>query len=405
MTEADFNLAGTLDKLVRVMKAAWLWPSPEVGFARHVFESAGEAVPATNQADPWPTAEPLHRAPILASAGYMIGGSRSITGMQLDEWAQSLSRLSGREPFRPDRLSFAYMPLETLGISLGVARHPRLNAAARSWMCAIIERLRQDGSTEPWADLLYGAAAQALGVPWRKHLFYRLDGTDTGVLGLLKWLVATRPAATFESLGDETRLDTELLRRAAIEPIQSDNLPRAALSHFAFRRAFEILHAPTSRQGECKNLSIPHEMLRRIPVGATVNFNFYGDHVSEQINLKNSNITGSAIGTGATASIGDINAFQSLVDQSTNLDAELKAKLKQAREAIEQTVLTETDKKDVLDDLGKLTDEMGQKAPEASRVQRLWKRIKEVAPTASAILASAVAISKLIGAAHGVPMP
>lgn len=272
-------------------------------------------------------------------------------------------------------------------------------------MGAIIERLRQEGSIEPWADLLYGASAKALGIAWRDHLLYRLDGTETGVLGLLKWLVVTRPAATFESIGDETRLNAELLRRAAIEHIQDADLPKAAVAHFAFRRAFQALHGAASRPGDPKNFHVPAEVLRSIPVGATVNFNFYGDHVAEQINLKNSNVTGSAIGTGATASVGDITAYQSLVDQSTNLDADLKAKLKQARKAIEHAGLTETDKKDVLDDLGKLTDEMGQKPPEANRVQRLWKRIKEVAPTASAILASAVSIAKLMGMTHGVPTP
>lgn len=403
MSEADSNLARSLDELVRVMRASWLWPSPEVGFARHVFQSARETVPVPDDGGSWPTTEPLHRAPILASTGYLIGGSRVLSDEQLDGWAMGWDRLSGREPFRPDRQSFAYRPLETLGIAIGVTRHPRLSTSASEWMRGIMERLRQDGSTEPWADLLYGAAAQFLGVRWRAHLLYRLDGTDTGVLGLLKWLVATRPSATFESITDESRIDAELLRRAVVEHPRTDDLPRAAVVHVAIRRAIRTINGSGSPLGGQKNFRIPPDVLKSIQPGTTVNFVFnYGEqHMGDKFHLKNNNIAGSAIGAGAIAVVGNITAYQTLVDQSTKLDNDVKSKLKQARDAIEQAGLNAADKKDVLDDLGKLTDEMGQNAPEAGRVQRLWKRIKEIAPAASTILAAAVSIGKLIGMAHG----
>ncbi len=116
------------------------------------------------------------------------------------------------------------------------------------------------------------------------------------------------------------------------------------------------------------------------------------------------NVTGSALGTGASAVVGDITAYQSMVDNSTRLTQELKAKLKEAREAVERSLLGDGDKKDVLDDLGKLTEEMEKPTPEPGRVVRFFTRIKEIAPSVATILSSTATIAKVIGTATGHPV-
>jgi len=105
-------------------------------------------------------------------------------------------------------------------------------------------------------------------------------------------------------------------------------------------------------------------------------------------------VVGSALGRRAQAEARDINVYREAIERSA-LDAELKRVLLAAREALECEELSVDDKNDALDDLNKLAQELD-KGPGTTRVQRLWNRIKEIAPTAASILASAASISKLL---------
>lgn len=107
-------------------------------------------------------------------------------------------------------------------------------------------------------------------------------------------------------------------------------------------------------------------------------------------------VVGSALGRRARAEVGDINVYKQAVDQSSGLDDELKNVLKQARDAIEEAGLSETDKADITEDLAKLTAELEKPEKDPGLVRRYWNRIKEIAPTVSALLGSAVSIAKLL---------
>ena len=64
--------------------------------------------------------------------------------------------------------------------------------------------------------------------------------------------------------------------------------------------------------------------------------------------------------------------------------------------ALESGTLTETDKDDAADDLGKLAEEVTKPEPQPSRVKRLFENIKELAPSVASILESAVKIAGLV---------
>lgn len=87
-----------------------------------------------------------------------------------------------------------------------------------------------------------------------------------------------------------------------------------------------------------------------------------------------------------------------VVDKLDAVEGDIKQKLKEAREAIENAKdLSGTDKKDAIDQLNNLTAELEKPEKDESRVKRYWNRIKEVAPTGASILASAASLAKLLG--------
>ena len=89
--------------------------------------------------------------------------------------------------------------------------------------------------------------------------------------------------------------------------------------------------------------------------------------------------------------------YKNVVDSSANLDNDIKQKLKEAREAIENADLSDADKEDVVDELNKLTAELEKPKQDDGRVQRYWNRIKEIAPTVASILSSTASLGKILG--------
>ena len=107
---------------------------------------------------------------------------------------------------------------------------------------------------------------------------------------------------------------------------------------------------------------------------------------------------GSAFGSG-TVNARDITVYKNAVDGSAGLDNDIKTKLKEAREAIENADLSDEDKADVVDELNKLTAELEKPEQNDGRIQRYWNHIKEIAPTVASILSSATSLGKILGLA------
>lgn len=107
----------------------------------------------------------------------------------------------------------------------------------------------------------------------------------------------------------------------------------------------------------------------------------------------NGNVTGSAIGSGATVNARDITAYNQLIETGI-ADDSLRSVLKQAREELERAELSDTDKGDAADELGKITEELQKPKPNGGRIQRAWTTIQGIVATVATILASAETIRK-----------
>src|SRR5438309_8189088 len=138
------HVAEALNDLLGVVRSNWRWPSPETGFARHVFTSAGEAVPvAQDDGGSWPDARRLDEAPILAAAGYMLSmRPHGVLPSQHQEWSDGITVLQGRNAFPSSHDSFAHRPIEVLGLALGLSTCRAVERPQVEWMRGIIARLR-----------------------------------------------------------------------------------------------------------------------------------------------------------------------------------------------------------------------------------------------------------------------
>jgi hypothetical protein len=216
--------------------------TPDGEFARHVYAAAAEKGPMTADG---PTVQPealrAGHAPCLAAVGYCLARPHGTTLDAIaDAWADGLSRLSDREAFPTDHQSFAFRPVEVLGIVQGVRILPAVSALSRRWLEGVLARLEREGCGDFWSRSINATAARLLGVAWRPFYPPALGEMQLDELALCRWLFLAYPMSSPTTpLGQPElhELDAELLRRAIETVLETQEIARASVLHHALRRA------------------------------------------------------------------------------------------------------------------------------------------------------------------------
>jgi hypothetical protein len=105
---------------------------------------------------------------------------------------------------------------------------------------------------------------------------------------------------------------------------------------------------------------------------------------------------GAAIGSQNAINARDITAYIDSLNKLEVLDPQIKEALIKARKQLDSTELSPTDKEDVADDLGKITDELKGARPNPGRVKRLFKQIVDLAPSVASILTAVAKFAELL---------
>jgi len=237
------SFGNQLASLSDTTAAQWHWPSPEAGFALHVYATSGTQLPFDIvDADLLDECgQRLGEAPILAAAGYLLTAREADQQFQA-AWSAGLARLAARQAFPRDRESFFYRPLELLGICLGLAASTGVNSDHRSWLADVVQNgpdhLKQ---ADLWTHLLCAYAAQALGLAW--HLPQLPRPQDCGIddLAFLLWLQDAQPKLLQAAGAGELNREVEesLLLKTGLATLPRLNLARAAIVSIELKRLVE----------------------------------------------------------------------------------------------------------------------------------------------------------------------
>lgn len=98
-------------------------------------------------------------------------------------------------------------------------------------------------------------------------------------------------------------------------------------------------------------------------------------------------------------SFGDNNSVTNyfrVVDNLESVQGDAKAKLKEAREAIQKESLSDEEKADIVEQLNTITAELGRSDCSVGRLRRAWKFIADASPTVAMILKSVESVAKLL---------
>ena len=97
----------------------------------------------------------LHHFPTLAALGYALSQFRTTAAVGSDAaFMAGVTSLRTRPPFPSDRISFAYQPVEFLGLALGAVALGELGASCRAWLLTVADDRRLSPPTA-YQALLY----------------------------------------------------------------------------------------------------------------------------------------------------------------------------------------------------------------------------------------------------------
>jgi hypothetical protein len=264
----DAALAGLADSI----RANAEILSPEAGFCRFVYEMAEEVGPIDSEPPPL-TEELLQhgQAPMLAAAGFIVSRN-SLPASVRAAYAAGLERLSLKDAFALDHQTFAFRPVETLGIALGAVACD-VSAALRSWLVEVLTRLRADTGGDYWSRSLNRIAAAQVAVAWPAMPVPPFEQAQVEELAMCRWLAAIGPRYRWSSDAQSELLDLDaaLLERFVTRSGQVRDTARGAVVHYAVRRAlYDHIRSEVARDwqiGESMRdaLTLVEQLCRRFP--------------------------------------------------------------------------------------------------------------------------------------------
>ena len=265
-----------LAALVDFMRANAGGLTPESGFCRFVYEAAGEECPlAEDDRQIDEDAVRQGQAPILAAAGYVLSRT-SVPESVPEAYAAGLQRLSLKDAFALDHQTFAFRPVELLGIALGAATCKNLRDEARTWLEKVLAKRRADSDGDYWSRSLNRIAASRLGLSWPAPAPPAFQEAQVEELGLRRWLAdaSQRFGWPADDRSELRTVDAMLLNRTINEGSPIRDTARAAVVHHAVRRAvFDHIQSQVAREWQIDNhsrdaLELVQQLCRRFALFA-----------------------------------------------------------------------------------------------------------------------------------------
>jgi len=191
------TLGDQMEALRHSIQASYTWESPEGAFARYLCScdrcTISFRLPELStiaQLEP----RQLAQAPTLAAVGYEMAIGQKVEPVMLTGWVEGFERLTTRDAFPMDRMSFFFRPLELLGIALGTSSCPNIaSGAIARFRAMLLEGESRFANSDHWTIILGSWAAEILEIKWQPK---RISIKDCSLseLALISWLTQKKPA-------------------------------------------------------------------------------------------------------------------------------------------------------------------------------------------------------------------
>lgn len=253
--------AALLQAATERLRASSRWPDPASALAYRMLVATGHPAPSfASLPVALPTASTLRITPEISAYGYLLGEVRSEGRV---EWCHAIDHLRGREMYPADRQTFAFNPLEIVGIAAGLSTLS-VEDDRRSWLVEAIRRGVSSGHFRTPLSV-FGANA-AVGIIDRDALrllpVLSLDVPNLSAAELLLVSGINLAFGTLE-LSLAQAVESALLDRILTRPVDLHDAAEAAAAYISVLRIRDRTLAPKALMDDLEKVII---LCRRFPL-------------------------------------------------------------------------------------------------------------------------------------------
>lgn len=264
------SFAIELQALAKILTENWAWRSPQAAFAEWCFAKRSQTTFFARPEPPGTDRARMDEAPVLAAVGYRLAAHPASAAALIEPWCAGTVRLSERDSFPLDRMSFFFRPIELLGVAVGAAAVRDQCPQPQQWLT----RLLRDGAgklnTPPLAAILACQAAAELGHTPAVigHLNPgTLSPTELAAMWML--LVSHPSVAAVVGVGIQPRdVHSLILERVAVNGVVRPDVAEAALLHLSLTDALHSQLAARAIDTHDQALNLVIGLCRRFPAVA-----------------------------------------------------------------------------------------------------------------------------------------
>lgn len=214
--------------------------SPALGFAAFIYKQSGGVPSFLADAKLNLDVKRLDEAPILAAVGYgMAVGLWQSALPEATTWVKALLRLQKRELFPVDRSSFAFRPLEVVGIALGLSCCKSGEDQQKEWLQGALTELEKSKGGSFWESTLYRFAGEVLGAirtASAPRVWAELPPVE---LALARWAGSATKSFTFFAENNFAAIDETLLGACLESELKVRDMAEAAILSCSLRQAIQ----------------------------------------------------------------------------------------------------------------------------------------------------------------------
>lgn len=253
--------AALLQAATERLRAPSRWPDPASALAYRMMVASGLPVPSfASLPVALPTAVTLRITPEISAYGYLLG---EIEPEGRIEWCNAIDHLRGREMYPADRQTFAFNPLEIVGIAAGLSTLPP-DDDRRLWLVEAIRRGFTYGHFRtPFSA--FGAAAAVTIIDHDALRYLPSQSLDVPNLSVAELLLVTGIDLAFRCLEPDLAqvAESALLDRILTRPVPLNDVTEAAAAYISALRIRDRTLAPKALMDDLEKVLI---LCRRFPL-------------------------------------------------------------------------------------------------------------------------------------------
>lgn len=234
------SLGSTVREIEEYIVRDSQWPDPNAGFLDYIRAGSSNLSSIRSTADEWPPEDRLRHAPSLACFGFVKSCAADFGSELTAQWKSRLQALLGRDPFPLDRQSFAFRPVELLGIAVGVSAVTWDQNDILNSVRTVVADCYTKGNSDAYSRLLYSLAATELRIDGLSICHSPDSVSDLDYAALFLWAISRFSDGFPDDVGDCVADAEELVIRSSLQGrYDTQDVGRAGLLSFALTEAIE----------------------------------------------------------------------------------------------------------------------------------------------------------------------